>query len=262
MTSNVFSPFSLRGMTLRNRVVMSPMLMYAAGEDGLLNEHAFVHYGARALGGVGMIMTEVLAVEGRGRISPRDLGLWEDRQAQALRRLVDFSHACAVPIGAQLAHAGRKSALRETAIGPSALAYDDNLGAPAAMTRADIAVVIDAYAAAAQRAENAGFDALQIHAANGYLLHEFLTPIANARDDDYGGSLGNRARLLREVVAAVRSRWPAGKPLTVRLCASDLEEGGIALDDALQVAAWLRDDGVDLIDATTGNPVCRRICSA
>lgn len=253
MASNVFSPFSLRGLTVRNRIAMSPMLMYAAAEDGLLNETLFVHYGARALGGVGMIVTEVLAVEARGRISARDLGLWNDEQAAGLRRLVDFAHACGVAIGAQLAHAGRKSALAGSSIAPSALAYDEALGVPREMSLGDIQEVVEAYARAAARAAETGFDALQLHAANGYLLHEFLSPLANARTDGYGGSLANRARLLLEVVAAARSGWPADKPLFVRLCMNDFLTGGLDPQEAIKIGGWLKEAGVDLIDATTGN---------
>ena len=253
MASNVFTPFSLRGMTVSNRLVMSPMLMYAAAEEGLLNDFLFVHYGARALGGVGMIVTEVLAVEPRGRISARDLGLWTDEQGVALQRLVRFVQSCGVKICAQLAHAGRKSAFAETAIAPSALAYDDALGVPASMSIADLNQVRNAYCEAARRAHCSGFDALQIHAANGYLLHEFLTPLANTRTDTYGGSLKNRARLLLEVIAGIRETWPADKPLLVRLCAADLLDGGLTIEDAVMVSQWLRDAGVDLIDATTGN---------
>lgn len=253
MTSNVFSPLTLRGLTLRNRLVMSPMLMYAADEDGLVNDRTFVHYGARALGGVGMIATEVLAVEARGRISARDLGVWEDGQIEGLRRVAGFVRGCGVAICGQLAHAGRKSMLTATAIAPSALAYDETLGVPQTMSAADIADVVAAFGRAASRAREAGFDALQIHAANGYLIHEFLTPLANVRRDGYGGTLANRARLLLEVVGAVRAQWPGDKPLLVRLCCSDLLEGGLTIEDAIAVSRWLREAGVDLVDATTGN---------
>lgn len=251
MGSNVFSPFSVRGLTLPNRIVMSPMLMYAAGEDGLLTERGFVHYGARALGGVGMIVTEVLAIEARGRISTRDLGLWNDEQARGLQRLVHFVRDCGVRICAQLAHAGRKSALAATAIAPSALAYDADL--PAAMTAADLGDVLEAYRAATRRAAACGFDALQLHAANGYLLHEFLSPLSNIRGDGYGGELEHRARFLLEAVRLVRANWPDDKPLFVRLCADDLLARGLTLEDAIRVSHWLREAGVDLIDATTGN---------
>lgn len=255
MTSNVFTPFTLGGMTARNRIALSPMLMYAAAADGLVTDRHFVHYGARALGGVGMVVTEVLAVEPRGRISEHDLGLWDDAQVAGLARLVGFLRDCGTCSVAQLAHAGRKSGLPGPALAPSALAYDANLGAPRAASHAELDAVVTGYAAAAGRALMAGFDGLQLHAANGYLLHEFLSPVANRRTDDYGGALQNRARLLLEVAHAVRSRWPAGRPLMVRLCAADLVDGGLTLDDAIRVSRWLRDAGVDLIDVTTGNIV-------
>lgn len=164
-----------------------------------------------------MIATEVLAVEPRGRISAKDLGLWNDEQAHGLKRLVQFVQSCGTKICAQLAHAGRKSHITQTAIGPSTIAYDDVLGAPAEASLADIQGVIDNFRAAAIRALAAGFDALEIHAANGYLLHQFLAPVANARADHYGGSLENRMRLPLQVVEAVRSVWPAEKPLLYRI---------------------------------------------
>ncbi|MDQ0471801.1 oxidoreductase [Labrys wisconsinensis] len=253
MVSQVFTPFTLRGMTLRNRIVMSPMLMYRGQDDGMLNEHLYVHYAARALGGVAMIGTEVLAVEPRGRISARDLGLWSDDQARGLQRLVDFVQSCGVRIFAQLAHAGRKSHLAETAIGPSAIAYDDTLGPPSEATLADIREVIDKFRLAAMRAAAAGFDALEIHAANGYLLHEFLAPVANARSDRYGGSLENRMRLPLEVVEAVRSVWPDEKPLLYRICAADFGTNGVSEEDSDALALELASRGVDLIDVQAGN---------
>jgi NADPH2 dehydrogenase len=253
MASQVFTPFTLRGMTLRNRIVMSPMLMYRGQEDGILNEHVYVHYAARALGGVAMIGTEVLAVEPRGRISAKDLGIWNDDQANRLKRLVDFVQSCGVKICAQLAHAGRKSHLTQTAIGPSAIAYDSNLGTPAEATAADIQGVIDNFRAAAVRANAAGFDAVEIHAANGYLLHEFLAPVSNARTDRYGGALNNRMRLPLEITEAVRSVWPEEKPLLYRICAADFDTRGITQEDSDTLALELANRGVDLIDVQTGN---------
>ncbi|KQV41312.1 hypothetical protein ASC96_18640 [Rhizobium sp. Root1204] len=243
----------MRGMTLRNRIVMSPMLMYRGQEDGLLNEHLYVHYGARALGGAAMIVTEVLAVEPRGRISAKDLGLWNDDQAEGLKRLVQFVHSCGTKICAQLAHAGRKSHLTETAIGPSARAYDNDLGTPSEATSADIEGVKENYRAAALRALAAGFDALEIHAANGYLLHEFMAPVSNARTDQYGGSLENRIRLALEVVETVRAVWPDDRPLLYRICATDFEDNGVTEDEAHMLAKELAKRGVDLIDVQTGN---------
>ena len=198
-------------------------------------------------------MISCLCTMPRGRSSARDLGLWNDAQGVELQRLARFVQSCGVKMGAQLAHAGRKSALADTAIAPSALAYDEPLGVPASMSIADIAEVRNAYCEAARRAHRSGFDALQIHAANGYLLHEFLTPLANTRTDAYGGSLENRARFLLEAIAGIRETWPADKPLLVRLCAADLLDGGLTIEDAAIISQWLHDVGVDLIDATTGN---------
>jgi NADPH2 dehydrogenase len=253
MTSNAFSSFTLRGMTLKNRIVMSPMLMYAAGTDGLMNDKLFVHYGARALGGVGMIVTEVLAVEPRGRISASDLGLWSDAQIEGLRRMVGFAHTCGVKVIAQLAHAGRKSHLTETAIGPSAVVYDDKLGTPQAVTEGDIAAVTEAYRAAARRVVDAGFDGIEVHAANGYLLHSFLSPLANHRNDKFGGDDERRMRFPLEVVRAVRASLPDDRPLLYRMCADDVAEGGATLAQSLTLSKQLKAEGVDLIDVTTGN---------
>lgn len=253
MASQVFSPFSLRAMTLKNRIVMSPMLMYRGQEDGMLNEHLYVHYGARALGGVSMIATEVLAVEPRGRISAKDLGIWTDEQASGLKRLVDFVRSCNVKMCAQLAHAGRKSHLAATAIGPSAIAYDNTLGAPAEATLADIQGVIDNFRSAALRALAAGFDCIEIHAANGYLLHEFLAPVSNLRTDHYGGPLENRMRLPLQVVEAVRSVMPEDMPLLYRIVAADFGVDGVTQAESDILATELAARGVDLIDVQTGN---------
>lgn len=253
MASAVFTPFTLRGMTLKNRIVMSPMLMYRGQEDGMLNEHLYVHYAARALGGAAMIATEVLAVEPRGRISPRDLGLWNDAQAEGLRRLVEFVPSCDVRFCVQLAHAGRKSHITGSAIGPSAIAYDEALGPPDEATAYDIAAVIAAYRAAASRAQSIGADAIEIHAANGYLLHQFLAPVSNRRTDAYGGTLDNRMRLPLQVVEAVREVWPDDKPLLFRICATDFGTNGVIPDESDRLAQELASRGVDLIDVQTGN---------
>lgn len=253
MTSTVFSPFSLRGMTVKNRIVMSPMLMYRGQEDGMINEYIYAHYAARALGGAGMIGTEVIAVEPRGRISANDLGLWNDEQAKGLRRVTDFAHSCDTRVFAQLAHAGRKSHISETAIAPSAIAYDEKLGRPSEASGDDIASILENYASAAKRAVAAGFDAIEIHAANGYLLHEFLAPVSNTRTDEYGGSLENRMRLPLQVVDAVRSAMPDDMPLLYRIVATDFGTDGVTIEDAVALSAQLRDHGVDLIDVQTGN---------
>jgi len=267
--AHLFTPFSLRGVTLRNRIVMSPMCMYSAGEDGRATDWHLAHYLARAVGGVGLIITEATAVEARGRISANDLGLWDDAQVEPLARIVRLCQAqgaaaCpAEPCGAaavavQLAHAGRKawSANKAhgpaTPIAPSAIPYDEGWATPHALTENELAGVVAAFVAAARRAEAAGLDAVEIHAAHGYLLHEFLSPLSNQRADGYGGSLENRARLLLEVVEAARAVWPAHKALLVRLSATDWVEGGLTVGDQVQVARWLWERGVDTVDCSSG----------
>lgn len=251
----LFQPLRLRDMVVKNRVVMSPMLMYMAGDDGRVTDLHFVHYGARMLGGIGAVMLEVVAVEPRGRISHRDLGLWEDAQIAGLKHLVDFAHACDCRIGLQLAHAGRKAALNMPIVAPSALAYGPDSTVPLAMKADDIAQLVDAYHAATLRAAEAGFDFIEVHAAHGYLLHEFLAPIANQRDDDFGGDLPQRARLPLTVVETVRAAWPAERPLSVRLSATDHVPDGVTPEDALWFAQALRARHVDLLDVSAGNIV-------
>jgi len=202
-----------------------------------------------------MIVTEVLAVEPRGRISASDLGIWSDDQVEGLRRMVEFAHSCDVRVVAQLAHAGRKSHILGSQTAPSDIPFDSNLGKPSAMTHGDMVDVIAAYGAATRRAEAAGFDAVQVHAANGYLLHEYLAPIANAREDEYGGSMENRFRFPLEVVAAVRKALSIDKPLLYRMCADDILDGGVTQEESLELARRLKEAGVDLIDVTTGNIV-------
>ncbi|MCB1748294.1 MAG: NADH:flavin oxidoreductase/NADH oxidase [Gammaproteobacteria bacterium] len=255
MASPLFTPLTLRGLTLANRIAMSPMLMYMAEDDGCVTDRHFVHYGARALGGCGLVMSEVVAVEAAGRISHHDLGLWHDDQVAGLRRVVDFVHDCGGAFGVQLAHAGRKAKLRSQPLAPSALPYADDFATPAALRSEDIERLRAGYRAAARRALAAGVDLLEIHAAHGYLLHSFLAPLSNRRDDAWGGSLEGRARLVLEVVAAVREVWPAERPLAVRLTALDFVDGGVTIDEGLWLAARLVEAGVDLLDVTTGNLV-------
>jgi 2,4-dienoyl-CoA reductase-like NADH-dependent reductase (Old Yellow Enzyme family) len=232
--------------------------MYSAGEDGRATDWHLAHYGARAVGGVGLILTEATAVEARGRISQNDLGLWADEQIDPLARVVRFCQAQGAAIGMQLAHAGRKawSAQRgegpATPVAPSAVPHDDDWVVPHALTDAEINDVVAAFGAAAQRARSAGVDVIEIHSAHGYLLHEFLSPLSNQRADSYGGPLENRCRLLLRVVDAVRAEWPEKQPLLVRVSATDWAEGGLAVEDLVPVASWLKDHGVDLIDCSSG----------
>jgi 2,4-dienoyl-CoA reductase-like NADH-dependent reductase (Old Yellow Enzyme family) len=268
--ADLFTPFELRGVTFRNRIGVSPMCMYAC-VDGFANDWHFVHLGSRAVGGAGLVMVEASAVEARGRISPVDMGIWKDDHIAPLARIAGFIAGHGAVPAIQIAHAGRKASVtapwegdrtmpREEGgwetIAPSALPFDPPGGqvwhTPCAMTAADIADVIAAFAAAAARADRAGFAVLEIHAAHGYLLHSFLSPLSNRRTDGYGGGFANRCRLMIEVVSAVRAAWPERKPLFVRLSAVDWKEGGWTIQDSVELARLLKSAGVDLIDASSG----------
>jgi 2,4-dienoyl-CoA reductase-like NADH-dependent reductase (Old Yellow Enzyme family) len=255
---HLFSRLELQSVTLRNRIVMSPMCMYSAGEDGLATDWHLAHYLSRAVGGVGLILTEATAVEARGRISQADLGLWEDAQIAPLARIVRLCQEQGTAVGVQLAHAGRKAWSAKRGVGPampvapSAVPFDDEWTVPQDLMAREMGEILAAFVAAARRAEAAGCDVIEIHAAHGYLLHEFLSPVSNRRGDDYGGSLANRSRLLLEVTEAVRAAWPAQKPLLVRLSATDWVEGGLTIEDQVQVARWLWERGVDLVDCSSG----------
>lgn len=264
--SALFSPLRLQGLELSNRLVVSPMCMYSAA-DGLANDFHLVHYGALALGGAGLILSEATAVTPEGRITLRDLGLWNDEQKEAISRVSDFAHQYGARFGVQLAHAGRKGSTQAPQHGrgtltpeeggwaplaPSALPYSADYPAPQAMSAQDIQGVIEAFGAAARRAMLADVDVLEIHAAHGYLLHEFLSPLSNTREDEYGGSLENRCRLMLEVTRAVREQWPDSQPLFARLSATDWVEGGWSVEDSVALSQMLRREGVDVIDVSSG----------
>jgi 2,4-dienoyl-CoA reductase-like NADH-dependent reductase (Old Yellow Enzyme family) len=266
---SLFDPITFRGLTLANRILVSPMCEYSC-EDGLANDWHLVHLGSRAVGGAGLIFTEATAVTPEGRISPEDLGLWSDRHAEPLARVVSFIHSQGRPAGIQLAHAGRKASMRRpwdppgavdpqdggwTPVGPTDVAFADSYAVPAALDGAAIAAVVDAFRAAALRAREAGFDVAEVHAAHGYLIHEFLSPLSNTRSDEYGGSFDNRARLCLEVVDAIRAVWPDRLPVFVRISATDWIGGGWDIDQSVELARRLRDRGVDLIDCSSGGNV-------
>jgi NADPH2 dehydrogenase len=250
--SLLFQPFTIRNCTLPNRIVCSPMCMYKAGADGKATDWHFVNYGTRAVGQVGLLMLEATAVESRGRISMRDLGLWEDGQVEGLKRIVDFAQQQGVKTAIQLAHAGRKAVVDEPVIGPSAIPFRPGDPVPHAMGRTEIEKVVEAFAQAAARAKQAGFDIVEIHAAHGYLLHQFLSPLSNKREDEYGGDLRGRSRLLREVIRAVRSVWGEERPLFVRISAVDYHPDGIQLEDSVALARLMKEWGVDLVDVSSG----------
>ncbi len=267
----LFDSLTLRDVTIPNRVWVSPMCQYSA-IDGVPQTWHLVHLGGFAVGGSGLVMTEATAVSAQGRISPEDTGIWSDEQRDAWTPIVSFiAEQGAVP-AIQLAHAGRKASTyrpwasrrgsvteREggwQTVGPSARAFD-GYAEPARMSVADIDTVRSDFAAAARRADEAGFAAVELHAAHGYLLHQFLSPLSNTRTDEYGGDLAGRARLLTEVVQAVRDVWPAGKPLLVRFSGTDWVDGGLSVHDVAQVGGKLGSLGVDLLDVSSGGNVAR-----
>ncbi|MGB7135548.1 MAG: NADH:flavin oxidoreductase/NADH oxidase [Acidobacteriaceae bacterium] len=265
-----FTPITIGSVTLPNRIVVSPMCEYSS-EDGFASDWHLVHLGSRAVGGAGLIFTEATAVSPEGRISPQDLGLWKDDHIAPLARITAFLHSQGSHAGIQLAHAGRKASTFRPGDGegriapeaggwsnvlaPSAIPFSPTYPQPRELDAAGLAQIRDAFRAAAQRADRAGFDVIEIHAAHGYLLHEFLSPLSNHRGDEYGGSFENRVRLLLETVAAVREAWPQPRPLFVRISATDYAEGGWDLKQSIRLAALLRDRGVDLIDVSSGGNV-------
>jgi len=255
---NLFSPLTLRGLTLRNRIMMSPMCMYSAAEDGQATDWHLAHYVARAAGGIGLVVAEATAVEPRGRISRNDLGLWDDAQIDPLARIARLVQAEGAAMGVQLAHAGRKAFSSEkghgpqVTVAPSALPFDEGWREPHELDEDDIAQIAAAWQSAAARALAAGLDLIEIHAAHGYLGHQFLSPLANRRADAYGGPLAHRMRFLLEVTEAVRRAWPPDKPLSVRVSVTDWADGGLTPDEVVVVTRELGRRGVDLIDCSSG----------
>ncbi len=267
---HLFTPFTQRGVTVRNRIAVSPMCQYSS-TDGFANEWHLVHLPSRAIGGAGLVITEAAAIEARGRISPQDLGIWKDEHIEPLAKVVDLVHRFGAVAGIQLAHAGRKAstarpwdggkAVSETAggwrpiVAPSAIPFNPESPVPEALSVENIQQTIAAFVQATQRSLEAGFKLIEIHAAHGYLLHEFLSPLSNHRDDDYGGSFDNRTRLLREVVQAVRQVLPDSVPLWVRISATDWAENGWDLNQSIALSDKLKALGVDLIDCSSGGLV-------
>jgi 2,4-dienoyl-CoA reductase-like NADH-dependent reductase (Old Yellow Enzyme family) len=267
--SVLFSPLKLREVTFRNRVFVSPMCQYSS-RDGLPTDWHLVHLGSRAVGGAGLVMVEATAVSPEGRISPDDSGIWSDGHAQAFRRITSFIREQGSVPGVQLAHAGRKASTSSPwrgegavtpehggwqPLAPGPIRFADGYPRPRGMTPADLEAVRGQFAAAARRAAEAGFEVVEIHMAHGYLLHEFLSPLANPRTDEYGGPLENRMRFPLEVVRAVRGAWPDRLPLFVRISATDWAEGGWDLAGSLELARRLKGIGVDLVDCSSGGLV-------
>jgi 2,4-dienoyl-CoA reductase-like NADH-dependent reductase (Old Yellow Enzyme family) len=271
-TPLLFEPITFRGVTLRNRIVVSPMAMYSS-QDGFADDFHLVHLGRFALGGAGLVFIEATAITAQGRITPGCNGLWLDAQVPQLKRITDFLHRFGSAAGMQLAHSGWKGSTRRPWHGGTRLdaedgslrgeeawpivsvgdeSFDGAAPGPTALAESDLLALLDEYRAAARRAIAAGFDVLEIHAAHGYLLHSFLSPISNRRDDRYGGSIENRMRFPLDVVATVRAEWPDDKPMFARISAVDGLDTGWAIEDSIVFAKALAARGVDLVDCSTG----------
>jgi len=270
--AHLFDALVIRDLKFANRAFVSPMCQYSS-TDGRANDWHLVHLGSRAVGGAGLVLTEATAVLPEGRISPQDLGIWSDDHIEPLARIVRFIHEHGSVAGMQLAHAGRKAStyrpwdgqgkVPETGggwnnvVAPSAVAFADHYPLPQAASKQEIQAIVAAFGEAARRACEAGFRVVEIHAAHGYLIHEFLSPLSNQRTDAYGGSFENRTRILREIVAAVRRSWPERAPLFVRISATDWVDGGWDLQQSIELARQVKDLGVDLIDCSSGGNVAQ-----
>lgn len=250
-----FEKYSIKDLELKNRIVMAPMCTYSSDGDGFVKDFHRIHYGSRAIGGVGLIILEATAIVPNGRISNVDLGIWDDKHVEGLKSLVEYVHPYGSKIGIQLAHAGRKSdSGDEYIVAPSPISHSDEYKHPQELTTCEIKELVESFKEGARRANEAGFDVIEIHAAHGYLIHEFLSPITNKRVDEYGGSLGNRTRFLTEILLAVKERWPKEKPVFVRFSATDYEKGGIDKEDIIDIINEVK-DCFDMAHISTGGLV-------
>ena len=267
--SLLFTPLKIKSLTLKNRIVVSPMCQYSA-TDGFANDWHLVHLGSRAAGGAGLLIQEATAISPEARISPEDLGLWKDEHIKKLQSINQFIKSQNAIPGIQLAHAGRKASVSApwlgnkklseneggwTTVAPSAIAYQESETAPIALDNLGIQKVLNDFQSATRRAVQAGYEVLEIHAAHGYLLHQFLSPLTNQRTDEYGGSFENRIRLTLETVTAVQAEWPSNLPLFVRISATDWAKGGWSVEESVQLSQILKEKGVDLIDVSSGGLV-------
>jgi 2,4-dienoyl-CoA reductase-like NADH-dependent reductase (Old Yellow Enzyme family) len=267
--SRLFSPYQVRDVTLRNRIVVSPMCEYSS-VDGFANDWHVVHLGSRAVGGAALVLTEAIAVTAEGRISPSDLGIWKDEHVEQLSRIARFCNSQGAVWGTQLAHAGRKASTKVTWEGDGAVApadggwipvapgtepFNDTYPRPKALDEDGINAIIRAFSDAARRTLDAGGEVIEVHAAHGYLIHQFLSPLVNTRTDRWGGSFENRTRLAVETVRAVRAVWPERLPLFVRFSATDYAAGGWDIEQTIELSRILRGEGVDLVDASSGGVV-------
>ncbi|MCR8847044.1 NADPH dehydrogenase NamA [Rossellomorea sp. SC111] len=258
MDAKLFEPYTLKNVEMKNRIVMAPMCMYSShNEDGKVENWHRTHYTSRAVGGVGLIIQEATAVTPQGRISPQDLGIWDDEHIEGLKELVELMKEQGAKTGIQLAHAGRKAVLEGDILAPSAIPFNDEMKTPVEMTGDDIKETITAFIKGAERAKEAGFDVIEVHGAHGYLINEFLSPLSNKRNDEYGGSAENRYRFLREIIDGIQQVWDG--PLLVRVSAKDYNEDGLDIADYVVFAKWMKEQGVDLIDVSSGALVPARI---
>ncbi|MFL2640369.1 MAG: NADH:flavin oxidoreductase/NADH oxidase [Dehalococcoidia bacterium] len=256
---SLFDPVQFRSITLRNRIGVSPMCQYSATSDGSATNWHLVHLGSRAVGGAGLIMTEMTSVESKGRLSHKDLGIYDDIHIEPLKQIVDFVHAQGASIGMQLGHSGRKAWTSskgadslERLVAPSAINFDQGWKTPDPLTENEISGIVENYTQAAIRADKAGFDGLEIHAAHGYLVHQFLSPLSNVRNDSFGGKFENRIRFLTTIVSEIRRVLPKEKFLAVRISCTDWIDGGWDLDESIKLARQLSTLGVDFIDCSSG----------
>ena len=271
--AQLFDPLQIRGVTFRNRIAVSPMCQYSA-QDGVANDWHLVHLGSRAIGGAALVVVEATAVEARGRISPHDMGLWQDAQLEPLARIARFLEEHGAVAGIQIAHAGRKAStgrpweggkpLTDEAggwevVGPSPIPFDASYRVPHELSSAELAGIREQFRASARRALQAGFRYLELHAAHGYLLHSFLSPLSNRRTDSYGGSFENRVRFLLETVRSLRAVWPHDRVLGVRLSCTDWVPGGWTIEETVQLAQLLEREDIDLIDCSAGGSAAHAI---
>ncbi len=252
--AKLFSPITFKTTTLKNRIVMSPMCMYSSmKEDGHITDFHMTHYISRAVGGVGLVMVEATAVQEAGRISPQDLGIWDDMHKDGLKALNEQLHQYGAKSGIQLAHAGRKARLASKIHAPSPIPFNEASKLPEEMTEDDIKNTIEAFVHAARRAKEAGFDIVEIHAAHGYLLNQFLSPLTNKRNDKYGGVKENRYRIVGEIADGIKTEWQG--PLFIRISTDEYDENGNSLEDIFYYASKMKEQGIDLIDCSSGGVV-------
>ncbi|MBL0388008.1 NADPH dehydrogenase NamA [Tumebacillus sp. ITR2] len=250
--AGLFDPYTIKGLSLKNRIMMSPMCQYQANTDGTVTDWHFVHYGARAIGGIGLIMLEASAVEARGRISRHDIGIWSHEHEAGLKRIVDFGHQYGSKMAIQLAHAGVKAETDEPNVAPTALSHFERYAVPQELTVGEITQIVGAFATAAERAVRIGFDTVELHGAHGYLINQFLSPLTNKRTDEYGGSFEKRLRFALDVIQAVKGVLPAEMPLLLRVSATEYSNEGIDIHEMVKMVAAFKQAGVDMVDCSSG----------